>query len=191
MVTVLGIYGSPREGGNSDVLLQKALEGAGQVGARVSSLRAADLSIGGCLECGGCDSSGKCVVDDDMQEVYPRLEAADRIILAAPVFFYGFPSQLKALIDRAQSAWSGRMLKKTKQQRKTHDSGQGYLIAVGATKGEKLFEGMERVAKYFFDALDKDYRGGLFFRGVDQQGAILRHPDALDQAFGLGRQIAT
>jgi multimeric flavodoxin WrbA len=125
-----------------------------------------------------------------MQEVYPWLEAADRIILASPVFFYGFPAQLKALIDRAQAAWSARMLRKTKQQRKTHDSGQGFLIAVGATKGEKLFEGMELMAKYFFDALDMEYRDGLFFRGVDEQGAIQHHPDALDRAFELGRKIA-
>jgi multimeric flavodoxin WrbA len=191
MVKLLGILGSPREGGNSDLLLQKVLEGARQAGAQVSSLRAADLSIGGCLECGGCDSSGECVVEDDMQQVYPQLEAADRIILATPVFFYGFPAQLKALIDRAQSAWSGRMLTKTKQQRKTHEAGSGYLIAVGATKGEKLFEGLERVARYFFDALDMDYQGGLFFRGVDEQGAILRHPDAMEQAFELGRRIAS
>jgi multimeric flavodoxin WrbA len=129
---VLGIHGSPRKGGNSDLLLQRALEGAESAGAEVASLRAADLDMGGCLECGGCDETGECVVDDDMQKVYPRLDRADAIILATPVFFYAPPAQLKAIIDRAQAPWNRRRL----SGKKKHESGTGYLIAVGATKGK-------------------------------------------------------
>lgn len=183
---VLGIYGSPREGGNSDLLLEKALEGAKSVGAQVTSLRASDLEIGGCEECGGCDETGECIIDDDMQKVYPQFDQANAVILATPIFFYAPPAQLKALIDRAQAPWNRRRLSK----KTTYESGTGYLIAVGATKGKNLFAGTELIAKYFFDALDMSYGGAILFSRIDEKGAVAEHPNALDQAFQLGRRAA-
>ena len=103
---VLGIYGSPRRGGNTDQLLDRALEGAQSAGAEVTRVYARDLKMCGCLECGGCDETGKCVVEDDMQSVYPLLQEADVIFLASPIFFYGLTAQAKALIDRSQANWA-------------------------------------------------------------------------------------
>jgi multimeric flavodoxin WrbA len=184
---VLGIYGSPREGGNSDLLLEKALEGAKSAGAEVTSLRASDFMISGCQECGDCDDTGECTVEDDMQKIYPQLDEADAIIMATPIFFYSPPAQLKALIDRAQAPWNRRRLaKKTK-----YESGTGYLIAVGATKGKNLFQGTELIAKYFFDALDMSFGGSILFSSIDKKGAITKHPDALDQAYRLGQRAGS
>ena len=151
---VLGIYGSPRKDGNTDQLMDKALEGAESAGAEISRVYARDLKMCGCIECGGCDKTGKCVVKDDMQSVYPLMEAADVIILASPVFFYGMTAQVKALIDRSQAMWSKRMLEKGPDARKSFDSGRGHLIAVAATGGKNLFDGVKLVANYFYDALD-------------------------------------
>lgn len=186
---VLGIYGSPRKGGNSDQLLNEALRGARDSGAEVSTIRCVDLDMSGCLECGGCDDTGECVVQDDMQSVYPQLEQADAIILASPMFFYGVSSQAKALIDRCQAMWNRRMLRKTKEQRKTYDRGRGYLLAAGATRGKNLFEGAQLVAKYFFDALDMSYEGGVLVRSAEGKGDITRQPEALQDAFELGRRV--
>jgi multimeric flavodoxin WrbA len=190
-VKVLGIYGSPRKRGNSDLLLDKALEGARSEGAQVSMIYARGLNMEGCRECGGCDETGKCVVEDDMQRIYPQLMKADVIILASPIFFYGLTAQVKALIDRCQAMWNKRRLEKKGESLKTYDSGKGYLIALGATKGERLFEGVELTAKYFFDALDMSYEGGLFFKGIEGKTDILNHPEALEQAFDLGRKAIT
>lgn len=187
---VLGIHGSPRKKGNSALLLTHCLEGAAASGAEVQTIKVAGMKISGCLECGGCDETGKCVVKDEMQDVYPLIVEASRIVIAAPIFFYGFPAQLKALIDRGQALWSRRRLAKSATQRKSYDSGHGYLIAVGATRGENLFDGCELVARYFYDAADMDYCGGLFFRRVDKKGAISEVPGALDQAYELGKRIA-
>ena len=186
---VFGIYGSPRRKGNSDVLLDKALEGAESAGAEITKLYARDLKMSGCIECGGCDKTGKCVVKDDMQGVYPMLESADAIILSAPIFFYGVPSQAKAVIDRGQACWRKRMITKTKEQRKTYDSGKGYLIAVGATSGKTLFDGTILTAKYFYDALDMSYEGELLVRKVDKKGAILEHPELLKEEYEMGINI--
>lgn len=186
---ILGIYGSPRKGGNSDILLDEALKGAESVGGEVSAVRCCDLTISGCQECGGCDNTGQCVVDDDMQSVYPQLEKADVIILASPIFFYGITSQAKALIDRCQAAWCKRMLDKTPEKRRTYDGGRGYLICVGATKGANLFESSQLVAKYFYDALDMKYEGGVFAKSVEGKGDIVKHPDFIKQAFDMGKEI--
>jgi len=183
---ILGIYGSPRKGGNTDQLLDKALEGAESAGAEILRVSARGLDMCGCIECGGCDETGKCVVKDDMQSVYPLLEEAKVIILASPIFFYGVTAQVKALIDRSQASWSKRMLEKTPQERKTYDSGKGYLIAVGATRGENLFEGAILTARYFFDALDMTYEGGIFFRSLEKKSAVQEHPETLQEAFNLG-----
>ncbi len=184
---VLGIYGSPRKGGNTDSLLDRALEGARSEGATIKSIYVRDLKMSGCIECGGCDKTGKCIIDDDMQSVYPLLEEADIIIMASPVFFYGVSSQLKALIDRAQAMWSKRMLTKPPEKRRQYDSGDGYIISVGATKGKNLFLGVELSAKYFFDALDMKYIKGLFFKGLEKKTDAKESADVMEQAYDFGR----
>jgi len=185
---ILGIYGSPRKGGNTDILLDQALQGAAEAGAKVSTIRCCDLNISGCRECGGCNQAGKCAQDDDMRWVYPMLQESDVIILASPIFFYSITSQAKALIDRCQAAWCKRMSVKTPAQRKTYDRGRGYLICVGATKGPNLFDGAKLVAKYFFDALDMSFEGGVFVKSVEAKGAVLKRPEVLKEAFELGRE---
>jgi len=190
-VKVLGIYGSAREGGNSDQLLDKALEGAESAGAEILSIRARDLKMSGCLSCGGCDKTGECVVQDEMQSVYPLFEWADIIFLASPIYFYSLSGQVKLIIDRAQAMWSKRFLEKDAEARKRYDSGKGYLIAVGATRGKNLFDGSQLTAKYFFDALDMSYEGGIFFRRLDKKTAVNENPETLQEAFNLGRKAVS
>ena len=83
------------------------------------------------------------------------------------------------------------MLNKSKEERKSYDGGRGFLIAVGATRGKNLFEGVELCAKYFFDALDMSYQGGIMFRRVEGKGDVKEHEDYLDQAFELGKKAAS
>jgi multimeric flavodoxin WrbA len=188
---VLGIYGSPRKGGNSDQLLDKALEGAQSTGAEVLRVYARDLNMCGCIECGGCEKTGECVVKDDMQTVYPLMDEADVIILSSPIFFYGVTAQVKALIDRAQARWAKKMLSKTPEEMKLYEAGKGYLIAVGATRGKNLFEGAILTAKFFFDALDMRYEGGIFFRSLEKKDAVQENPETLQEAFTMGIKAAS
>jgi multimeric flavodoxin WrbA len=182
---VLGIYGSPRKGGNSDILLDRVLDGAASAGADVSRIYAREMNFLGCAECGGCGAKGECVRQDDMQSVYPKLLGADIIFLASPVFFYSMSSQVKALIDRCQALWERRMLVKSTDARRRYDGGRGYLIMVGASRGLYLFIGGELTAKYFFDALDMSYGGGIFFR-AEGKGDILKNPGDLKRALAFG-----
>ena len=187
---VLGIYGSPRKGGNTDQLLDKVLEGAQSAGAEVKRVYTRELNLSGCIECGGCDKTGECVVQDDMQKAYPLLDWAEVIFLASPIFFYGVTAQAKALIDRAQAHWSRQLLEKTPEERKLRKRGRGYLITVGATRGKNLFEGAILTARYFFDALDMSYDGGIFFRSLEKKSAVQENPETLQEAFTLGLKAA-
>ena len=189
-MNVVGIYGSPRKGGNSDLILDNALEGAQQQGVHVKRIYVRDLHMSGCVECGGCDKTGKCVIQDDMQDVYPLLDDADIIMLSSPIFFYGLSSQVKALVDRAQAIWSRKRLQKNGSGRQGA-RGKGYLLVVAATRGEKLFQGAQMVAKYFFDALSMDFGGDLSFHGLEEKGAVRQHPNALSKAYDLGMNVAS
>lgn len=186
---VLGIFGSPRRGGNTDLLLDEALRGADKEGAKVERLYLSEFAITPCKECHGCDATGNCVILDDMQKIYPKLLGADVIIVASPIFFYGVTGWTKALIDRSQALWARKYLLKDPSFGKNGKKRKGFFISVGATKGPRVFEGAILTVKYFFDALNVGYAGELVFRGVDAKGDILKHPEALEKAFEAGRRL--
>lgn len=186
---VLGLFGSPRKGGNTEILLEEALKGAEKAGAEIERLYLTDLDVTPCRECHGCDETGTCVILDDMQKVYPKLLEADLIILASPIFFYGVTAWAKALIDRSQALWAKKYLVNDPSMGKGGKRRKGFFISVAATKGQKVFEGAILTVKYFFDALNTEYTGELLYRGVDGKGEILKHPKALEQAREAGRKL--
>ncbi len=186
---VLGIFGSPRRGGNTDLLLEEALKGAQSQGAEVERIYLTDFSITPCRECHGCDQTGQCVIEDDMQKIYPKLLEADIIILSSPIFFYGVTAWVKALIDRSQALWARKYLLKDPSLGKEGRKRKGFFISVGATKGQRVFEGAILTVKYFFDVLNAEYSGELVFRGVEAKGEIRNHKEAIQQAFEAGRNL--
>ena len=111
-VRVLGLSGSPRRGGNTDLLLAEFMKGAASKGAEVKTIILSDLNIAPCKHCDGCQKAARCVVDDDMQMVYRELEAADRIVLASPIQFMGVTAHMKAMIDRCQALWARKYVLK-------------------------------------------------------------------------------
>ncbi len=104
---VLGIMGSPRVGGNSDLLLEQALKGAAEKGARTEKIVLNENRIHGCNDCMGCNETGICVIDDDMHAILEKVREADYIIHAAPIYFWSMTSQMKAYIDRWCSLYDG------------------------------------------------------------------------------------
>lgn len=100
-MNIVVFLSSPRVGGNSDKLAASFIEGAKDAGHMVTTFAIRDLNINGCLGCEYCYShDGECVQQDDMQTVYAVLESTDIIVFATPIYYQGFPSQLKAVVDR-------------------------------------------------------------------------------------------
>jgi len=185
---VLGIMGSPRIKGNTDLLLDEALKGAQSLGAETEKIIVDKLKIAPCREYYGCLRDGNCVIRDDMDNIYPKLLAADAIIIASPIFFYGLTGQLKALIDRCQALWARKYVLK---QDVPNQNRRGAFIAVGATTGQQLFDGSILTVKYLFKSIGVEYADECLVRGVDKKGEIKEHPTALMNAFELGKRLVS
>ena len=184
---VLGIMGSPRRKSNTEILLDKALEGARETGADVEKVLVSKLKISPCLEIYACLKDGNCAIKDDMQLLYKKLLEADHIIFASPMFFYGITSQAKAIIDRCQALWVRRhVVGMGKEDNRVR---RGVFISIGATQGKKLFDGALLTVKYFFDAIGVKYSGDLLVRGIDTKSQIEEHPTTLKDAFHLGQEL--
>lgn len=103
---VLILSGSPRKGGNSDLLCDEFMRGAVESGNEVEKIRVSAKKIAPCLACYHCrESGGQCVYKDDMAELLQKMIDADVLVLASPVYFYSIDAQLKAVIDRTVARW--------------------------------------------------------------------------------------
>jgi len=185
---VLGIAGSPRRGGNTDLLLAEFMRGAASKGVEVKTFVLNDLDIAPCQHCDACLKAGKCRIDDDMQMVYRELEQADLIVLASPIQFTGVTAQMKTMIDRLQALWARKYVLKIPPLGDERER-KGFFISVGGRKVANLFEPALEMVKTVFRILNITYAGELLFRGIDEKGAIKSHPDALLQAFMAGQKL--
>jgi multimeric flavodoxin WrbA len=186
MTKVLALRGSPREGGNSDVLLEAILKGVRRANGEVEVVRLCDLQIQGCTSCGKCDKTGVCIFKDDMVGLYEKIIGAEKIILAAPIYFYGLPAQAKAFVDRCQALWNRKQLLIAKGQYQPNPLRKGFLVSVGATRGAKVFEGAKLTMIYGYDAMDFKYAGEFLVRGVDKCGEMAAKTDTLQEAEEVG-----
>ena len=182
---VLGFLASPRKKGNTAVMLEQALAGALAAGAQVEKVVVADLRIAPCLSCYACERNGKCAVHDAMADIYTKIEEADAIIVASPVYFMGLPAQFKALVDRCQPYWIRKYILKlppTKQR-------VGLFLSAGGTNLPHSFDAIRLEVKSFFHCLDTQYLGEVVVRSVSSEGAISDHPDILAQARQAGEEL--
>jgi len=171
---VLGICASPRHNGNAHILLENILKEFSGSGYEKEFIQISDYKINPCRECGGCDSTGKCVVDDDMQKIYPKLVNCNILIISSPIFFGGLTSNIKAMIDRCQCLWIKKYILK---KRVSEISGrQGGFISICGGK-QDFFVCAAKSVKTFFATLDISYCSELFFFEVDKKEDILKKED--------------
>jgi arsenate reductase (thioredoxin) len=169
---ILGLQGSPRKNGNTDILLKIFMDKAARAGAITHTIQVAKAGVAACKGCGYCETHGTCVITDDpmANEIFGWLRQADLVVAASPVYFYGISAQLKGLIDRCQTLWSRKYVYKLKDPLAA--TRQGVLFSVAASRGRQLFDGVHLTAKYFFDAIDARFEHALTYRGVEARGAI-------------------
>lgn len=186
MVKVLGINGSPRIDGNTDILLDKVLEGAKSKGTEIEKIILNKLNFSPCQECENITDDGSCIVNDDWQEVSRKIRDSDVLVLASPIFFGSLSAQTKMMIDRFQCAWRAKyILEKDIGYKKI----KGAFISVEGSDRKDFFANARSIIKNFFVVINVSYEGEIFCLGVDGKGAILKHPDCLKKAFELGMRI--
>ena len=108
---ILGISGSPRKNGNTEILLRETLNAAEQMDCTTSTFFMSEKTVAPCRACGGCFQSGECVIEDDMRELSSLMSGADAIIWATPVYFGYASAQMKAVMDRTFARLQKRSLK--------------------------------------------------------------------------------
>lgn len=187
---VLGISGSPRRDGNTELLLKEFLRGARASGHETELFILSKFKISPCTSCASCQKDGQCIIDDDMQLMYNKLLEADYIVFASPIYFGGVSAQLKSFIDRCQALWSRKYILKETLISPEKGNRSGYFISTaGSINARRFFEGAIIVIKTVFHVLDIKYKGELLFPCMEKKGDIIKHPDALQMAFETGLSL--
>ena len=178
MKKVLILSGSPRKGGNSDLLCDEFMRGAKEAGHNVEKIRVAEKQIGYCRGCYYCQKSkGICAIKDDMAEVLQKMIDADVLVLASPVYFYSIDAQLKALIDRTVARW-------TEVQNK-----EFYYIATCADNEKESQERTIECFRGYADCVEGAVEKGIIYGiGVYEKGEILNSP-AMQEAYEMGLKV--
>jgi multimeric flavodoxin WrbA len=185
---IIAFNGSPRNDGNTELLLRETIKGIEDTGLSVHTFNLNEMNIRPCQDCGGCDETGKCIINDDMDQIYEAIRNADRIILASPIFFFSISAQSKIMIDRCQSFWCEKYLLNKPIHSNVHVR-KGLLLLVGGMKKEIGVQCAEACAKAFFRTISVTEHNTLFFLGIDKKGEILHHPAALKDAYEAGRKL--
>jgi multimeric flavodoxin WrbA len=187
---ILAVAGSPRRGGNTDTLLERAVAGAKSAGAEVELVVLNQLKIAPCIECDRCFEHGRCAVKDDYPALCEKTLEADAVMLAAPVFFTNVSGWTKAFIDRFQCLWALRYV--LNQPVPLPRSGQKrraiFLSTAGSPKTK--FDCTLSTVRSFFSTIDARFIGSVCVNAMDERGAIAGHPKWLQQAYDLGAQVA-
>lgn len=173
------LIGSPRKGGNTELLANAFIEGARSVGHRVEVISVVGKHIGGCLGCNACyrDAGHSCVQKDDMTRCYETLATADVIVIATPIYFYGVSSQLKALIDRLHNP-----IRNTFKVKKL------CLLAVCADETDAVFDSVKAMYASVLSYFSLEGGGVLTVNGVQDRGDIKDNP-ALERAREMGAAV--
>ena len=185
---ILGICASPRIGGNSDILLEKALEGAVSSGAETEKIILNELNISPVqqIEYEKVNDQGLSVIEDDMRIVFQKIKDYDSLILAAPVFFGSLSTQAKMMIDRFQCVWlTKNMMGKDVFTKKI----KGGFISVQATTREDFFQNARFIVRHFFATINAEYKEEIFCPGVDKKAAVLEHTEFIEKAYELGEKL--
>lgn len=174
---VLILAGSPRRGGNSDILCDEFMKGAVEAGNTVEKIRVAEKNIAYCRACYVCKESGVCAIKDDMAEVLQKMIDADVIVLASPVYFYSISAQLKTVIDRAVARW-------TEIQNK-----ELYYIATAAEPEHAAAETTIACFRGLADCIEGAKEMGVIYgTGAYEKGEITALP-VMQEAYEMGKNV--
>ncbi|NPV60948.1 MAG: flavodoxin family protein [Actinobacteria bacterium] len=187
---LLALYTSPRDKGNTSLLMDALSDGAREAGYEVQDFRVANMDVRPCRACNACFRDGECVQKDDMQEIYPHLLRAGAVAMAAPIFSMNICAQAKALIDRCQRFWSARyVLGDELVERGRVERRRGFFLSCCGRDKPETFDCTRPVMGYFFYIIRVGKWTPLTFAGVDEAGKIREVEGALDAAAELGRSL--
>ena len=184
---ILIFKGSPREKGNSSTLAEQVALGARQAGAEVETFSLQRLNIQPCNGCDACQragGNGHCIIDDDMQALYPKLASADTIVIASPVYWFSLCAQTKTLIDRwyALESPQGSALR-----------GKEFALVLAYGDDDAFASGGINAIRTFQD-MCRYLRGtvaGIVHGTASAMGDVQKQPELMERAHALGKKVGT
>jgi multimeric flavodoxin WrbA len=183
MKKILGVIGSPRKKGNTDLLVSAILAAAKEAGAEVEKIRLGDLRIQECDGCHTCWQGKPCSKRDGMNRLYPKIIASDVIIFGTPVYWFGPSALIKAFLDRFVY-FNGPQ---------TRNLIQGKAAVLAAPFEDTTLATAAPLVAMFeksLDYLEMNLVATLLVPGVGERGEILKKKSKLKQAGELGKRLA-
>ena len=175
---VLGIVGSPRMGGNTDVLIDEVLAGAKELGASIEKVFLNKLEIKPCQACNSCYKTGHCIQKDDMAALLEKMLKSDLWVLGTPIYWWGPTAQFKAFLDR----WYLPKHQEFKRKRVI------IIIPLGG--------GSEHYARHavglledVFDYLQMELVGKIVAPGLNSRGEVCNNESIMNKARNMGRKL--
>ncbi|MBN2019700.1 MAG: flavodoxin family protein [Sedimentisphaerales bacterium] len=183
MKNILAVVGSPRKGGNTDLLVGKMAEGAVSKGAQVDTLYLGKLNICECDGCHVCWKGKPCSKHDDMLEIYDKIAESDAFLFGTPVYWYGPTALMKAFIDR--------FVYFNRPENRVKIRGKSVALVIpfeeeNPETARLTVEFFEKSLKY----LELNLVGAIIAGGVSEKGDVLKKPQYLVQAYELGLKLA-
>lgn len=175
---VLVLSTSPRKGGNSDALADAFVQGAKEAGHDVEKISLFDQTIQFCKGCLSCQKTQRCIIHDDAADIVQRMCAAEVIVFATPIYYYGMCGQMKTLLDRSNPLYSAE-----------YQFRDIYLLAAAAEQEEHTVDGAVTGLQGWIDCFERARLAGTVFAGgVTDVGEIQGH-QALKAAYEMGKRI--
>jgi multimeric flavodoxin WrbA len=174
---VLGVVGSPRRNGNTDILVQEVLKGAEKGGAVIEKIMLIDQNIAPCQACEYCFKAGHCKQQDDMHGLLEKMQQSDLWVLGTPVYWRGPSAQFKTFMDR----WFGQGGVVNFEERRA-------ILTITSNSEEPLTEPLVNMFKGSFDHLKMELVDVVIAPNVWEPGKVTEHPDVLEAAHRAGLQ---
>ncbi len=174
-VKILALIGSPRKGGNTDLLVDQILKGSETKGHTSKKLYLYKYKITPCMDCRNCkDEDHACTIKDAMQLIYPKIMEADLIIFGTPVYWYGPSGQMKLLFDRMRPYVPTGKLK-----------GKRAIIVSPSAEGARCCGPLVKMFRLSFDYLGMKFAGKILATAYEK-GEIAKNQAELKRAYQLG-----
>lgn len=189
---IMGVSGSPRKNGNTDILLDSFLKGAESEGAETKKVLLRDYSIESCIGCEACRKAGTCTrFHDGMELLYPEIEDCKGLVLGSPTYNYNVTSAMKSFIDRLYPFYDFAEERPGPYSSKLADQDRKALVftVCEQVKAEEMgftLEAMEMP----LEALGYEVTEKIPVTGFFDRGAVSKDDDILRKAFEAGKALA-
>ena len=178
MKKVVIISASLRNNSNSEILAKEFEKGARDAGNGVELITLKDKKINFCLGCLGCQRIKRCVIEDDANSITDKIEQADVVVWATPIYYYEMSGLMKTMIDRANSLYS-----------RNYKFKEVYLLATATDTAKHTPEGAQKGVQGWVDCFPGvEFKQTLFVGGVTNPGDIKGH-SGLKKAYELGKSV--